>query len=346
MLKVTVVCFLASYIVALLMELSRTLGTNRLSRFVTLGVGLAGFVAQTMYLLARHQQTGLPPLLSSTHDWMLVLAWMLVLFYLFLTAIHPELALGIFILPLVLCLVVATCFMSYTPNPLLDPDRAQRGWKMLHSVLLVLGTGGMAAGFISACMYLVQHHRLKTRHAVHTGWEMPSLSRLAQANRWSVMIAFPLLTLGFASGVVLALQSRGPGLTLSFSDPIVIGSSVLWLVLASVFMRMLAHRRPTGKQVAWLTFLASGLLLLTLVGLQITAGKHVFRMNSMHTAVPQPNGADSALHEGRGLTAGPFSEICIPFAEPAPDFQQAADRHKWLCHPLLTVRGLPRGAAA
>lgn len=284
--NVTVFCFLASYLVAFLLELSRLLGRSKLSRFVMLGFGFAGFAAHTMYLLARNNQIGLPPLLSSTHDWMLVLAWLLVLFYLFLATLHRDLALGVFLLPVVMALIVATYFMSHEPNPLLDAQQAQRGWKMLHSTFLVFGMVGMVAGFISGFMYLVQHHRLKTRHAVHTGWEMPSLARLAQANRWSVMIAFPLLTLGFGTGVVLALLSQRPGPRVSFSDPIVIASGVLWLLLAGLFVRLLAHQRPTGKQVAWLTLSASGLLLLTLVGLQIIAGNHVFKIESMHSSRP------------------------------------------------------------
>src|SRR5258708_34722774 len=98
MLHVTVVCFLASYLVALALELGRLLGRSRVSRFVMLGFGLAGFVAHTLYLLNRSQETHLPPLLASTHDWMLVLAWLLVLFYLFLTLVRSERALGEFAL--------------------------------------------------------------------------------------------------------------------------------------------------------------------------------------------------------------------------------------------------------
>src|SRR5882672_11435135 len=105
MLHVTVVCFLASYLVAFALELGRLLGRSRISRFVRLGFALAGFVAHTLYLLNRSQQTHLPPLLASTHDWMLVLAWVLALFYLFLTLVQRELALGVFALPVVLLLV-------------------------------------------------------------------------------------------------------------------------------------------------------------------------------------------------------------------------------------------------
>ena len=95
---VTVFCFLASYLVAFALELTRFKrrtppGMSLAGRFVMIGFGVAGFVAHTLYLLNRSQQTHLPPLLASTHDWMLVLAWVLVLVYLFFALVQRDLAL-------------------------------------------------------------------------------------------------------------------------------------------------------------------------------------------------------------------------------------------------------------
>src|SRR5579872_3598706 len=119
MLHVTMFCFLASYLVAFVLELGRLLGRSRFSRFVMIGFGIAGFLAHTLYLLNRSQQTHLPPLLASTRDWMLVLAWLLVLFYLFLTLVQNDLALGMFALPVVLLLVASAYFLNDDPNVLL-----------------------------------------------------------------------------------------------------------------------------------------------------------------------------------------------------------------------------------
>jgi ABC-type uncharacterized transport system permease subunit len=122
-------------------------------------------------------------------------------------------------------------------------------------------------------MYLVQHHRLKTRHGEQTGMKMPSLARLAHANRWSVLLAFLFLTLGFASGVILAVAPPGGGASpVHLADASVITSGVVWLILAGIFIRLLKHRGPTGRQVAWLTLCGCGFLLLTLVGLQLVTG--------------------------------------------------------------------------
>ncbi|MBI3865876.1 MAG: cytochrome c biogenesis protein CcsA [Planctomycetia bacterium] len=273
MLHVTVFCFLASYLVAFALELGRLLGRSAISRFVMVGFGIAGFVAHTLYLVNRSQQTHLPPLLASTHDWMLVLAWVLVLFYVFLTIAQKELAVGLFALPVVLIMVGSAYFLSQEPNVTeINTARAQRAWTILHAASIVFGMTAGAAGFLSGLMYLIQHRRLKTHHGEQTGLKMPSLARLAQFNRWSILLTFLLLTLGFASGVFLAVVPQAQKSSVRFSDPAVIGSGVVWLFLAGLFVKLLTGRSSAGRQVAWLTIAGCGFLLLTVIGLQVVTG--------------------------------------------------------------------------
>lgn len=303
MTRVQVFCFLASYGVAFVLELVRLVRRGRIHRFVLLGFGSAGFIAHTLYLVNRGQQTHLPPLLSSTADWALVLAWLIVLLYLFFTWIQPELPLGAFTLPVVLLFIAATYFMPEVPGQNLD---ARRGVRMLHASLLVFGMGGVCGGFVAGLMYLVQHHRLRTRVPSRTGWSMPSLEKLAQLNRWSVMIAFPLLTLGFATGVVLIQQTRTAETHISFADPTVIVSGGLWILLAVVFIRLLSMQAPGGKHVAWLTLCGCGFLLMALLGLQIITGVHAQRptnppRGTAWQALPETVPvAVPALHAARG----------------------------------------------
>jgi ABC-type transport system involved in cytochrome c biogenesis permease subunit len=277
MLRVTVFCFLASYLVVLGLELGRLLGKSRVSRFVMIGFGLAGFLAHTLYLLNRSQETHLPPLLASTHDWTLVLAWLLILFYLVVALVQKDLAIGVFLLPVVLLLVTSAYFLNHEPNTALNAERARRHWMMLHASFLVFGLAAGAGGFLSGLMYLIQHRRLKTRHGEISGLKMPSLARLALVNRWSVLVAFLMLTLGFGIGVVRAVVPPDGASAVGLTDPAVVTSGVVWLILAVVFFRLLSHRGSTGTQVAWLTLCACGLVLLVFVGLQvITGGVHSY----------------------------------------------------------------------
>lgn len=275
--KVTVFCFLASYVVALGLEGVRLLKQNSLNRVVMMAFALAGLVAHSAYLVIRSQKSGLPPLLSSSHDWMLVLAWITVLFYLVLTAVDRNLLVGLFLLPLVLVLIGSAYFVSDSPNTLMD---AQPQWKMLHASLLVLGIAGVIMGIVLSMMYLFQHYRLKNKHSMKPGLKLPNLERLARLNWWAVVLSVPLLTLGMATGVGLGWYSRQGETPLTFRDPVVLGNGLAWLVMIVFFGWLLTTKRPTGKQIAWLTVWASGFLLVTLIGLQMMSGRS---LSTWHT---------------------------------------------------------------
>lgn len=271
---VTEFCFLASYLVAFGCEWFRLLRSGgKVSRVLALVAGSAGLVAHTIYLWNQSRAANLPPLLSSSHDWYLVLAWMAVLFYLVLIAMDGDLAVGLFILPLVLILVAAAHFISDQPSPSLTEDIiARRGWAMLHATLLIFGIAGVLIGFVLSLMYLVQHNRMKHKHKVQQGLGLPSLERLSRLNWWAVILSVPLLTLGMVTGVLLGFQATGGGSTFSFRDPVVIGSTAAWGVMIVFLVWRIRSHRAAGKSVAWRTIWAFGFLLVTLVGLQVLTG--------------------------------------------------------------------------
>lgn len=269
--NVQVFCFFASYLLAMGLELSRFLGRSRISRWGIQLTATAGLVAHTLYLLGRAQQTGLPPLLSSTHDWLLVLSWLAMISYLTLTLFDRDLAVGIFLLPIVLICVGATYFVSQAPAAHLD---ALRGWKMLHASLLVLGMLGVIVGLVLSLMYLYQQRRLRLRQTLSEGFSVPNLERLARLNRWAILISVPMLTFGFATGVGLGFVGNPESESVfSFTDPLVVASGVTWIGMVALFTWLLTGTRPRGRQVALLTIWACGFLLVTVVGLQIFTGQ-------------------------------------------------------------------------
>lgn len=277
--RINLFCFLASYTVAFALELTRFLGRSSLSRFVMLGFTSAGLLAQTLYLLNRATVTNLPPLLSSTHDWMLVLAWVVVTLFLLLSIADRGLAIGPFLLPIVLLFVASTYAMDVAPP---EPLNSQRGWKLLHAASLVFGMLSVVFGFLSAAMYLLQHRWMRQRGPAvrHEGFRMPSLERLAQINRWTVATAFFLLSLGFGTGLYLTFTSPSGTSVLRFTDPLVIFSGIAWLCLAALLIWLTQGGTPSGRQVAWLTMFALGVLLVTVVGLQMLTGGHPRQVDS------------------------------------------------------------------
>jgi ABC-type uncharacterized transport system permease subunit len=267
MLHVSVVCFLASYVLAFALELTRLVARSRPGRWVTLGVAAAGLVAQTMFLLLRSQQTNLPPLLSSMQDWLLVLAWLAVLVHLFVSLLDRELATGFVVWPLVIGLIVASQFVSTSAG---TAATAHRNWTMLHVALLIFGIAGVAVGFVVSLLYLWQHRRMKQHVGGQSGLALPSLEGLARLNRWALLVSVPLLTFGMLIGVGLTLLKQ-PELDVqsAWTDPVVIASGVCWLLMTGVFVWVLAGKRSQGRQIAWLTLWSCGFLLLTTVGAQV-----------------------------------------------------------------------------
>ncbi len=267
MLKTSVVCFLASYFCAFACELSQLKQRRVLFRMVSSLFTSAGLVAQTFYLLNRSfRSDNLPPLLSSTHDWLLVLAWIVVLVYLFVSLADSQLATGLVIWPTVLTLVIAAQFVTASPS---QEWNSNRGWGMLHASTLVLGTAGVLLGFVLSLLYLWQYRRLKLRQAVSSAVKLPSLELIERLNRWAILTAVPLLTLGVVSGFGLSIFLKGIDLRVTWTDPIVIGGAVTWILMGILFVWLLMQKRTPGRQIALLTAWSCGFLLVTLIGLNV-----------------------------------------------------------------------------
>lgn len=277
MANVTVFCFLASYIVTGVLEAIRLRGKSVINLWVMKAFAAAGLVAHTWYLVNRAQQTNLPPLLSSTHDWLLVLAWLAMVLYLFLTTVDPDLALGLFLIPVVLILIGSAYFLGQTPNQLVANEvlvrEARHGWAMLHASLLVIGTAGGIIALVLGMMYLVQHRRLRHKQTLVEGMTLPSLGRIARLNWWAVVLSVPLLTLGMAVGVGLGLSTQQGDSPLSFTDPVIVGYGVAWLVMIAFFIWLLTTDRSQDRQIASLSIWTFSFLIVSVVVLQIISAK-------------------------------------------------------------------------
>ena len=244
-------CFVASYAVALLLELARLLLRTQARILGTLGFTAAGILAQTIYIVLRStpdpQQA--PPL-SSWFDWLLLVAWGVAVAYLIQMIRRPQAAAGIFMLPLVLVLIgVASLFRHAEPFP---RDQAMHVWGMVHGMALLLGSVVVMLGFIAGVMYLVQSRRLKKKLPPPRGLKLPSLEWLQQSTKHALLLSSWLLAAGLLSGVILnLLQGRN---RMPWTDPVVWTSGILfvWLVVVLVFEAVYKPAQQ-GRKVAYLT---------------------------------------------------------------------------------------------
>lgn len=249
---VTIVCFLASYAVALGLELLYQLRPVRLVNWLALAFGMAGLVAQTIFLAVQR-----PPLIWQ-YGWMLFLAWILAVFYLVGSVHHRRLSWGLFVLPLVLALVGLGAAFGRPTGAIISSEDVlpiSTAWGMIHGWLLLLAAVGLCVGFLASLMYLVQAHRLRAKTLPGHGLRLWSLERIEAMNRRAIVLAFPLLTAGMLVGLVLMFQENLSGWT----DPRVLASVVLWLCFAVLlYLRFGYHLR--GRPVALLTIVTFVLL--------------------------------------------------------------------------------------
>lgn len=266
--QVQISCFFFSYLVALGCELYQAVrGRPVGARWLLLGVMSAGLLAHSAYLITRSQQSGLPPLMSSGQDWLLVLAWLGAVLYLLLTLTHGHLAHGLFMLPAILLLVVVAVFVSDDATADLQQVAARR-WGMLHAASLVLGMGAVLGAVLSAVMFLLQHQKLRGRVRWLRRLQLPSLEQLTAVNRWMVITSVPFLTVGLATGfILLVLDWRTNGrVSVRWTDPTIITTIAVWLAMVALLVRLLISRRQSGKAVAQLSLLSGGFLLITILG--------------------------------------------------------------------------------
>jgi ABC-type uncharacterized transport system permease subunit len=264
---VSVICFAASYAVALALELTRLLFRSGLRGAVMLGFAAAGLLAHTLFLYYRATNAAGSPL-SSKQDWYLVAAWVLAGVYLYLAAYHQKTAFGVFLLPLVLGLIGVGYFLAdSTPFP---QQPAMEVWGIIHAVSLSLACVSLSVGFVAGLMYLGQERRLKHKVPPPRGLRLPSLEWLQRANSHAIVTSLLFLGVGILAGMVLNLLRLEPGVArLPWHDPFVLTTLgvFLWLLIAAGIVVFYRPARA-GRKVAYLTLVSFVFLVLALaVGL-------------------------------------------------------------------------------
>ena len=200
---------------------------------------------------------------------MLVLTWLGVVLYLLILTTQDRITLGLFLLPVITGLVVLSMFVD---SAAAEEARklASRRWGMLHAATLVIGIGCVSAATLCALMYLLQYRKLRGKRTWLSRLQLPNLEKLTSVNRWLVIGTVAMLTVGLATGFILAATAAKGDF--DWSDPIIAGTTIVWAIMTLTLAWLLTKKEQTGRQVALMTLLAGGFLLLTVFGLMLLSG--------------------------------------------------------------------------
>ncbi len=262
---IRLICFAGSYTVALGFELFGGVLPAWLRRALVLAWTLAGITAQCLYITYRAAES--QAVLNTCFDSLMALSWLLAITFLVAQWNHPELSLGLLVLPVVLLLIGLSGLLQATEPRLLAG--MARFWGPLHGAIVL--SGGIAAfvACLTGLMYLIQSSRLKRKKLMGILGKLPSLERLEKLTLGSLSTAFLLLTIGLIIGLLLMLELRRQGAEeLRLLDPKVLAGLALWATFA-LLMRLGRHPNLRGRRVALLTILGFILLVAAFAGVDL-----------------------------------------------------------------------------
>jgi ABC-type uncharacterized transport system permease subunit len=258
--RISLSCFAFSYLLTLILEISRLFFRVAVRWAIMLLVMALGLFAHIVYIGLRIRaslvEQSVP--LGDWHTWCVVAALAIAVFYFALSIRRPQNNTGLFLLPLVLALTVTAALIKGSN---IFPDNDASLWGMMHGLSLLAGTVTMALGFATGIMYLVQSHRLKKKLTPRRGMRLPSLEWLQRMSSRCLSLSTILLAIGLFSGIFMNIIRQLP-----LDGGVVFSSSILlcWLIAVMVFEYFYKPARQ-GRKVAYLTVASFVFLSLVLV---------------------------------------------------------------------------------
>ncbi|MBZ0135924.1 MAG: cytochrome c biogenesis protein [Planctomycetes bacterium] len=190
------------------------------------------------YFVVRFTEVGTEPL-QNMFEVVALSALLVALAYFVATRLRKLPSFGAFAYPAVTIiflvdLMLAGTAMGDTEAPISSP------LLVMHIVLTILAYGVFFMATVAAVMFLLQERMLKKHKDPAILRSLPPLESLRRLVNSCILIGLPVLTAGFALGFASFEPSDWGGL---FSNPKVLTSLVLWLVLLGVV---------AGKRFGWL----------------------------------------------------------------------------------------------
>lgn len=251
------------------------------SRHKAVGTGttwllLGGLCIHSAGLIFRWIEThrtgyGYVPL-SNMYESLMFFSWTIVLIYLVLEFKYRQKIIGAFITPFAFLAIALTSIMPGVDaniRPLMPA--LQSNWLAIHVITCFLGYASFAVSFGISILYLVQDRKGGETKDV-SRW-LPSARVLDEINYKSVVIGFPMLTLGIVTGAAWANHAWG---TYWGWDPKETWSLITWFIYAA-FLHARLTRNWRGRKAAYLSIVGFTAVLFTYFGVNyIISGLHSY----------------------------------------------------------------------
>jgi cytochrome c-type biogenesis protein CcsB len=237
---------------------------------ISYGLLLLGFISHTVAIGLLTVQTGYLPVYNLRES-LSFFAWAIIGVYLIIQIRFNILVLGSFLSPLAAVTMISSSFIPFQTGPI-NP-LLKNVWLMVHIVFIFAGNGVFAIAFLAGIMYLIQERQIKSKHLGLLYHRLPALEVLDALNYNSLILGFPLLTLGMLSGSIFAQYTLG---TFWRWDPKEVWSLITWLLYAALLHgRLVSGWR--GRRSAMISIIGFLVLIFSFLGVNfLVKGYHSF----------------------------------------------------------------------
>jgi cytochrome c-type biogenesis protein CcsB len=273
--NITTFAYLISMLLlfAFLASRAKALGT------VAIAVAYGGLFAQTAAIGLRWKESydmgvGHAPL-SNLYESVVFFSWTIVLIYALLDLKYKYRVIGAFVMPFALLgMAWAQLGMNTGIEPLVPA--LQSNWLLYHVITCFLGYAAFAVACGISIMYLIKAAcEQSAEKAAGDGLlaMFPPIKVLDDLNYRSIMVGFPLLTLGIITGAAWANYAWG---TYWSWDPKETWSLIVWFVYAA-FLHARITKGWVGKRAAWLSVIGFAATIFCYLGVNLfLSGLHSY----------------------------------------------------------------------
>jgi len=210
--------------------------------------------------------------LSNMYESLIFFSWTIVLIYLILEFLYKQKTIGVFVVPFAFLFMALTSIIpgvNEKITPLIPALKSP--WLAIHVITCFVGYAAFAVSFWFSILFLIKERREKNNPSKLRF--LPSTRLLDEVNYRSILIGFPMLTLGIVTGAAWANYAWGSYWSW---DPKETWSLITWFIYAA-FLHARLTRGWSGRKTALLSIIGFGAVIFTYFGVNyLISGLHSY----------------------------------------------------------------------